>query len=63
MIRDNSRQELWTGLDFAGPLSSAAFGSSFESLANFLIGGISGPSERSGADDRRDARSTSRSAG
>lgn len=62
MIRDN-RQELWTGLDFAGLLSSAAFGSSFESLADFLIAGISGPSERSGADDRRDARSTSRSAG
>jgi hypothetical protein len=62
MIRD-SRQEQWTGLDFTGPLSSAAFGSSFESLANFLIAGISGPSERSGADDGRDARSTNRLAG
>jgi hypothetical protein len=62
MIRD-SRQELWTALDFAGLLSSAAFGSSFESLANFLIAGISGGSERSGADDRRDAKSTCRLGG
>jgi hypothetical protein len=62
MICD-SRQELWTGLDFAGLLSSAAFGSSFESLANFLIAGISDPSERSGADDRRDAKSICRLAG
>jgi hypothetical protein len=62
MIRD-SRQELWTGLDFAGLLSSAAFGSSFESLADFLIAGISGPSERSDADDHRHAKSTCRLAG
>ncbi len=53
MIRD-SRHEIWTMFDFAGLLSSAALGSSFEGLANFLITGISGPSERSGAETRRD---------
>jgi hypothetical protein len=54
MIRD-SRHEIWTILDFAGLLSSAALGSSFEGLADFLITGISDSSERSGAETRRDA--------
>jgi hypothetical protein len=62
MIHD-SRHELWTILDFAGLLSSAALGSSFEGLADFLIAGISGRSERYGTETSHDATSIGNIAG
>jgi hypothetical protein len=59
MIRHGSRDELWMEVCFAGLLSSIAFGSSFEGLANFLIAGVSGASDRSGAEGRCDAEAIS----